>query len=245
MKLDVLKALIRLANNNPSEHEANAAARKVCKEITEQQIEQVRPKPIKTAYGKMNEATLKEWVDPATGDINIKITSLDIHNSANGGVIEALKLLKRAIEQPKTWNDVKRSSEPAWKPNPPKKEAYDSTFYDEAYDFKKGFSEDFFKDLFNRAGVKFGGFKSAPTDNQWTDAEAERKRNEEKREQHTSNYSGDFYTNFKGGQRGGKRRQELRVCSKCGLEIMTFRIKENPWVCAPCHWGAGKKEPIP
>lgn len=36
MNLDKLKSLIRLANNNPNENEANLAARKVCKIIAEE-----------------------------------------------------------------------------------------------------------------------------------------------------------------------------------------------------------------
>lgn len=35
MNLDLLKKLIKLANNNPNEHEANSAARRVCKMIEE------------------------------------------------------------------------------------------------------------------------------------------------------------------------------------------------------------------
>lgn len=35
MKLDILQKLIALANNNPNEHEANLAARRVCKAIVE------------------------------------------------------------------------------------------------------------------------------------------------------------------------------------------------------------------
>lgn len=35
MTLDQLKKLVRLANNNPNDHEANAAARKVCRTLEE------------------------------------------------------------------------------------------------------------------------------------------------------------------------------------------------------------------
>lgn len=35
MNIDLLKKLVRLANNNPNEHEANAAARRACKLIEE------------------------------------------------------------------------------------------------------------------------------------------------------------------------------------------------------------------
>jgi hypothetical protein len=35
MNLDLLKKLVKLANNNPNENEANAAARKVCEMLAE------------------------------------------------------------------------------------------------------------------------------------------------------------------------------------------------------------------
>lgn len=54
MNLERLKALIRLANNNPNEHEANLAARKVCKIIAEKDFSLLQPQP-RTAAGKVNE----------------------------------------------------------------------------------------------------------------------------------------------------------------------------------------------
>lgn len=235
MKLDKILALIRLANNNPSEGEANAAARKVCREITKQQIEQVQPK---TAAGKMNEAVFKEWIDPRTGDMNIKITGLDIHGSKHDKIVNILKVLKEAIQKPTTWNDVRRTTEPGFK--------------SKVWDYGPSQSqEDFFKEFFRKYGVDFGGFKTAPTDDDWTRAtnarqEEEKQRNEEKAKRHASyygfkpsdDYEVPFTMNFKGGRRAGKQ-QEMRTCAKCGVELMTFRIKENPWVCQACHWNWG------
>jgi hypothetical protein len=209
MKLDRLLALIRLANNNPNENEANLAARKVCQILVSGEFT-ITPKQVKTAAGKMNEA--------------------------------------------RTWNDVKRSTEPEFRskqygPVPPN----DSDF-DPIYEFFRGGgrggskSNPWTKDFWD--GVKQ---KRAPTE------EEEARRNEEKRKQHASNYGfysgGPRYNPFKSGEyssglnedeewqfdittgtRKRVKKQEMRKCAKCGLEIMTARLKEDPWICNPCHW---------
>jgi hypothetical protein len=72
MNLDLLTKLVKLANNNPNDNEANLAARKVCKIIEE---------------GKFNFG--------GNG------------NNTNQHI---------PPKQPTTWNDVTRSTEPAWKP---------------------------------------------------------------------------------------------------------------------------------
>lgn len=279
---DKLKALIRLANNNPNDNEANLAARKVCQQLHgEFALDDLEHSRNRTAAGKMNESVLKEWVDPRTGDLNIKITNLDLHNSENNKIINILKLLKQEITRPRTWNDVRRSTEPQWRTKPPDpKPPYTTS----EYDTYTGPYDDIFKEMFERMK---------------RDA-AEAKRNEEKRQQHASNYSRPGGP-FSGGQRGGKsnpwsnefwegmpkqdapepesydrettphfkwrvdpatgkktayqetyesnmnpdgpkpkKPQALRKCVKCGLEIMTYRINENPWKCQWCHWGKEK-----
>jgi hypothetical protein len=209
MKLEKLLGLIRLANNNNSEGEANAAARKVCQILAGGyfRIEQV---VTKTAAGKMNEA--------------------------------------------RTWNDVKRSTEPEfrsrqWTGNP-------STGPSPFDEFFRGWSQR--RNPFRETPYSKGFWdnvetKSAPTDDEWKDAEAERKRNEEKRKQHASNYAN--YNPFRTGEyssgladdeewqwdhttgtRKKVKKQEMRKCAKCGLEILTYRLKEDPWICNPCHW---------
>ena len=55
MNLDLLKKLTKLANHNPNEHEANSAARRVCKMLEESDWK-VIPE-VKTAAGKMNEGS--------------------------------------------------------------------------------------------------------------------------------------------------------------------------------------------
>lgn len=231
---DQIKSLIRLANNNPSEHEANAAARRVCKELADNKEEQFhRPK---TAFGKMNESTLREWTDPRTGDLNIRISQLDLHNSSNRGIIEILKQLKAAIERPRTWNDVQRSTEPAWSSKPPteaeeaKRNEEKRKTHSQNYGFN---SKDFDFDIYEFMRKYGMGTKSAPEPDNSYDKE-------------TGPFKKDAWRNpFVDPAQKEKKRQEVRICSRCGLEIKTFRIKENPFICNPCHWAAGEKEVIP
>lgn len=291
LSLDKIKSLIRLANKNPNEHEANLAARKVCQQLTESQVEQVAGTR-KTAAGKVNEAIFKEWVDPRTGELTIQISQLELVN--NTKILDLLKQLKTEITRPRTWNDVKRSTEPAWRAKPPDpKPPYTSS----EYDTSSSPYDDIFKEMFGKEMYE----------RMKRDAE-EAKRNEEKRQKHASNYQRPHSDNpFTGGRRGGKswdwmgfdwskaphvdapednswdketkgswessrykpppeppryedpnftwttdpvtgqrvpnkkkKPQELRKCVQCGLEIMTFRINENPWRCQWCYWGKEK-----
>lgn len=164
MNLDKLKKLIRLANDNPNDHEANLAARRVCKILAEKDFVLLNLSP-KTAAGKMNEA--------------------------------------------KTWNDVKRSEEPAWRSRPPTGPGFDAA--------------EFFR---NWKRPEWSGFdwskaphKDAPTEDDWGPKAWKPNPN--------IKYDSD-------GKR--VRKQEMRKCTKCGWETMTFRYDEVPWVCNPCHW---------
>jgi hypothetical protein len=57
MKLELLKKLTRLANNNPNDNEANLAARKVCKMLEEGKF-QLPTETVKTAANKV-----RTWAD--------------------------------------------------------------------------------------------------------------------------------------------------------------------------------------
>lgn len=59
MNKDKIKKLIRLANANPNDHEANLAARMVCKMLKDYSFEEV-----KTAFGKMNEPWVSRPAPP-------------------------------------------------------------------------------------------------------------------------------------------------------------------------------------
>lgn len=58
MNLDLLIKLVKLANNNPSEHEANSAARRACKLIAEGNYDFGQPK---TAQQKVNIKPQGSW----------------------------------------------------------------------------------------------------------------------------------------------------------------------------------------
>lgn len=185
MNLDRLKSLIRLANNNPNEHESNLAARKACKIIAENDF-----------------ALLYQNHVPRT-----------------------------AQEKVRTWNDVRRSTEPQWRSKTydiPKKEPFAGGPFRADFDFNKWYETYF-------GGARYNPFKEgawtdkaphvdAPEDNSWD------------RETRPKNpYSSNFNDYNADGTRK-KKREEMRKCAKCGLEIMTSRLKEDPWVCNPCHW---------
>lgn len=214
-----IRALIRLANKNPNEHEANLAARKVCEQLADRYT-----MPGKTAAGKMNEAILKEWTDPKTGDLHIIISRLNLHG--DNRIINILKLLKEAIVGPRTWNDVKRSEEPEFRSAPnPSRAGYE-------------YVNDFFR-KYGRAGGPFGNVRWSGFD--WANApekdapepDCEPPRYKEPYKDPRADQNFDWVT---GNWKKKERPQEKRKCSKCGLEIMTFRIKEDPWVCNFCHW---------
>jgi len=48
--------------------------------------------------------------------------------------------------------------------------------------------------------------------------------------------SWDFETNFR-PEGPEKRQSKERVCSKCGLSVKTFRLKDEPYICGVCQWG--------
>lgn len=165
MNLDRLKALIRLANNNPNEHEANLAARKACKLIAEKDF-----------------AILYANHIPRTAADKFKSKSYD----------------------------------------PPVYNPFDTIF----------------EEMFRRTS------RSRPfTQGAWTDKaphvdapEPESWDRETKPHSYDEARYSTYNTNFNPDGTKKKKPEELRKCVRCGLEIMTTRLNENPWVCNPCHW---------
>lgn len=78
MDLNLIKKLVRLANKNPNEHEANAAARKVCKLIEEGKFDFGNTRQsfnwsddflyefLKKSKGPAYKNTSSDWVYPPT-----------------------------------------------------------------------------------------------------------------------------------------------------------------------------------
>lgn len=108
MKLDILEKLIRLANNNPNEAEANSAARKVCKSLADDS---------KLKEQAASKFTIQTSQDPRSGDMIIRVSQLNLCD--NPRVMELLKALEHEINRPRTWNDVRRSEEPFWRSSRP------------------------------------------------------------------------------------------------------------------------------
>lgn len=177
ISLDKLKAIIRLANNNPNENEANLAARRACKLLAEND------------FALLNGHT----VPPKASN----------------------------------WSGVDRSQEPFWEPGDP---FYDF-FVNQGNPFRGG-----------QRGGKQGQYRPSEKQKEyWTDSAPHVDAPEDNDYQPfykppRRNPQEDF--DWITGKR--KRKQELRVCSKCGLETMTFRTDEVPWICNPCHWKEGK-----
>lgn len=186
LTIEKLKALIRLANNNPNEHEANLAARKVCQSLDNGQF----------------------------------------------AIIQGVSKDKFEDAAAKTWNDVKRSTEPFWKPSPPPPSkqpdptnpGYTWHVSDDIYEF--------FNNFRNHADP-FGPRPSEKQKKYWTDSvpHVDAPEPREESEKKSPKYRHNPFTGEKEA-----RRQELRVCSKCGFETMTYRLNEVPWICNPCHW---------
>jgi len=172
MDIEKLKSIIRLANNNPSDNEANLAARKACKILAENDFAIF--KPIRIAADKFRSAS---------------------NPTSNSG----------------TWADIKRSSEPQWRSKP-----YEAQGSPEA----KFYQDDWFR--------KWNSYwKSAEEDPVKGGTYWDRETNPQYKPKSDVKYD---------AQGNRIKESELRKCSKCGLEVSTFRLKEEPFVCTICHW---------
>lgn len=182
MKLERLLALIRLANNNPNENEANLAARTVCKVLG------------------ANQNFMR------TGILEIRTTQAKVGVSTPDRKNTAI------------WNDVRRSTEPAWGNRPTNPGGFNPRFYG------PGFERMW--EYFNNIPRKDAPEPDYEPRKQWNANPF--KTGEQKTK------SSEFHYDPNTGKRIYK--EEMRKCNKCGLEIMTRRIHESPWVCNPCHW---------
>lgn len=200
MNLDRLKALIRLANNNPSENEANTAARRVCQELAKDDFRILNGTFPRTAADKM-----REHASNYGGNINTEDIFRDLYDLMN-------KTRQKPYTPPepaKTWNDVRRSEEPQFRSSPPKQEYWTGGFRPSAK------QEDFFRnaprvDINDEEWVRWDEFNIPKND------------------------QGPRYKYDANGKR--VKISAMRKCTQCGLETETFRVKEEPFICNPCHW---------
>ena len=179
MDIEKLKSIIRLANNNPNEHEANLAARKACKILAE------------------NDFALFKQTRTAAD----KIYGVSNPTGRNTG----------------TWNDVKRSTEPQWK-----SKSYDGPGSPEA----RAYQEDWFKKWNNY--WKQAEKEPAQGNTSWDKETNYDSRNYKAKVNWTKDYPFD--------DKPKKKESRIKKCSKCGVEVSTFRFKEEPFVCTVCHW---------
>lgn len=204
MNLDRLLKLLKLANHNPNDSEANSAARAASRMLGEENYKWLEDakknggRPPKAP----GEPTIREWTDPRTSEITIKISQLDAHD--NPRVYQLLKQLQAELRRPRTWNDVNRSEKAWWR------STYEPKGADESWGESTGFNWE--KEF-------------------W---EQERKRAEEhaKRERHRQNYSHNPWDDFKKGYRKVYK-QHVRNCSKCGYTQLTSD-DTTPFVCYNC-----------
>lgn len=234
MNLDRLLKLLKLANHNPNDAEANSAARAASKMLGEDNYKWVedakknggRPR---TAAGKMNEATIKEFTDPITGEITIKINQLDAHN--NPKIYQLLRALQAEIQRPINWNDVNRSERAWWKSN------YEGG--------KRGGKSDQDKD------ESWGESTGFNWENEFWEKYWRETKERAKREQHERNYNYDPFKDFKKGfysavgwdEPPGEPKhvkykkvyeKHVRDCTECGVTQLTSD-DTTPFVCYSCR----------
>lgn len=241
MNLDRLLKLLKLANHNPNDAEANSAARAASKMLGEDNYKWVedakknggRPK---TAAGKMNEATIKEFTDPITGEIIIKINQLDAHD--NPKIYQLLRALQAEIQRPRNWNDVNRSERAWWKSN------YEGGGESTGFDWENEFWERYQKETEERAkrerhernynydpfkDFKKGFYSAAG----WDKPPKEPK--QKKYERETTNWTWTQHEEEGGHVRYKKvYKQYVRNCTKCGMSQLTSD-DTTPFVCYSCR----------
>lgn len=248
MNLDRLLKLLKLANHNPNEQEASSAARAASKMLGEDNYRWLEDakrnggKP-KTAAGKVTEATLKEYIDPRTDEIVIKITKAS--QIDNPRIAQLLKQLKIEVQGgPKTWNDVNRSEKAWWR------STYEPKGADESWGESTGFN----------------------WEKEFWEQERKRAEEHAKRERHRQNYSYNPWNDFKKGFYSGvdwdkppktppKREpvnwswtqqeedgnirykkvynQRIRRCTKCDYDQLTSD-ESNPFICYKCKQSTQK-----
>lgn len=117
-KLDKLIKLLKLANHNPNDSEANLAARAAARMLGDENYRWVEDAKKNGGTPPKPESNSNERFcqDPRTGTLTITLTSRDIYNDSK--IPKLIAELKSRLE-PKTWNDVHRSEEPFWANRPP------------------------------------------------------------------------------------------------------------------------------
>lgn len=212
MKIDRLLALIRLANNNPNEHEANLAARKVCRLLDETKKPEFEV-VVKTPFGYRPTKAQEDFHKSTVTWNDVKRSTEpefrsrpsgpgtpfdDFFNEFFRGGRRAGRQYGQKINEEDwvRWNNIPKKDAPT----PEEEERYKQKYEQHAsnYGSKKPFD---------------------PTD--------------------TESWVGREYKVHIDPKTGKKERppETIRKCVKCNLEVSTRRTRE-PFICNICLWQA-------
>lgn len=240
MNLDRLLKLLKLANHNPNDAEANSAARAASRMLGEQNyewLERAKRNGGNPPVNKREEPTLKDWYDPARDEYNIKISKASMID--NPRIKELLRKLAAEVAGPRTWNDVKRSKEPFWRS---KKEPFDESWGENTgFNWEKEFWEKYEKTVNEEAKrqrhrdnysydreTKSGGFYGG----EW-DIPYDKPPKKERPKREPVNWT---WTQQEEGGNVRYRKvyeQRMRRCSKCDYDQLTSD-DTTPFVCYKC-----------
>jgi len=209
-KLDRLIKLIKLANHNPNDGEANSAARAAARLLSEDNyswVEKAKQNggvPPKTQHEKTINLSKYKY-DPTIGLTSINLTEQDINSSPK--IRDLVYNLKREIEKIGTWAGVHRSEEPEFK----SKRYYNPFATDSDFGWDTGFDWQAYK-------------------REW---EAKRKETEKQYKQ--SKAQNWTWEGERSGSKGFRKeyKQVCRICTICGITRLTVD-ETTPYVCYEC-----------
>jgi hypothetical protein len=153
MAIDIekLKSIIRLANNNPNENEANLAARKACKILAEDNFKFLNPQPA-TTWNDVKRSTEPGFRSPPTGKRAYDPIWEDMLRRGREQRVEAEKAARAARDAERIRQEQVRKEQA--KREEENKKAYQSVHYepinykDFVYDFDNDIFENFYETNF-------------------------------------------------------------------------------------------------
>ena len=192
MNLDLLKKLTKLANHNPNDHEANSAARRVCKMLEE-----------------------ANWSLPTT-----------VPPQPKPGTWSGFSNPRPPPQTAQTWNDVRRSQEPAWKSTPPNSSGTGFKPDQHYYDEMKNMTDEMYERIYQeRARQQAQNRRPFYTGVDWGNDNPFQKR--------TDPFMNDI-RNRRGYDPDNKK---LMKCTKCGKDKLTgFVGNAATFICMDCVW---------
>lgn len=255
-KLDKLIKLLKLANHNPNDSEANLAARAAARMLGDENYRWVEDAkknggtPPKPSSPNLNfTPVVKDWYNLQDDTYNIKITN--VSRMANPEIDRILRQLAAAITyKPKTWNDVHRSEEPFWANRPPPYRDPPKTNYQPFVDVD--FGDDIGREEFYGQAKRGGDWKDF--------FDKETKRQQDKRDQQRAAKVEYEQKQQEARERARRAREgfgtrytwnrdevnwdnprsrrtvyekHCRDCSVCGMTQLTTD-ESNPFICYQC-----------